>query len=1540
MPTSIRQQTSLRRVTIQPSAAPTFQSSPQMAETEATEAKTTVTVSPKTAPAPSAAQKRQELLTKILPGGFTLYTKYDYRGPELTEEQRRYVNPDNLALRYYGYNDPGDVFDISDPDNPKKVIVSAAGVRPDAKYIIRDGKPIDTGTLFGSVEAAPGPGYQEGVVDWTGWGAIGEKGKPVELTVPGGPGQEPIVKGSPADKEYQAQLAAQKIVESGKPIRLDDMPADVAREVIKILQAKGIEAQLDVERSRETLETWGKQAKAEWQERADEAEAATLTEAANRLQQFGSDATGYDLAGYLRKYPEDTRTLKRLFEDGKAVDRAKLIASEMAENEDLFTSIRKGRLSQEQLEDIYGKAEVYKAHRLLMATTPSFAKAGTTTLVTAGEYAQLIKPPDVPDSEYARIAPFIRASGSDWAGAYNAGVSLGTIRKVSGMDDKAIEDMIWYADYQKAPLPKQLAMSFKKDPAGFASEVGKELGIGLIPIAGTEHLAKTGAGVGWVIASGIGDALMIVPAVGEISAAVKVGVSIPRAVLRASLSIVKGTLTAPYQLARHPIASVKALAAPIEMLVSAKRQPLAIFWRGSYSPMSIEKALAGTTAGEATATRAAMENVIREVVEGEGAGKVLVGGMGTLAYSSTGLQKTLPKTVVTASPYGDVFKGKGVMAEGEGIWTGTAAYEGLESATATGKSPLYVFGKDKKIIGLLDDTGKALDDHGKAMGAIAENSRIMDLKGKVLGSWQNGKIIKSGKVVAEVKNGAIMSDDVQLIGKYYAGQKEITNHKVLGTINKAGDVIGDNGVKVGMASPKVVGFIPEGTRIASDTGVAIGSLKSQPVFALITTQGLKQLPKWVMEAKDLAEMEARAWKLFKSGDKGGDLYPVFKQYAKWIEDEALLPPGTAIIPVVDGKGNAVILRTRNPAGQTVEVPMMQLARKDWLEASKQLTADLARTSATMKPRKTIVETLSAIRDIPKAKKAAPVIAQWFRENPDARLVGSTVEYTYTGKFKPNDLDMGVRDPIAAADEIARRVKKATGIDVEVAKNSDGTARLEWVNKGVKTEMANVKGLGDYPTTIIDGVRLETPGAQLTRGMERMEAEFGGKGYARFARFAKSMGGEVDLGIGARPPTYAQLRVMQARGMWNTVRDIFVKNMSKEKQLALVSKIAPDLEDEARQVRAIGDRLATARQGYRVSRAAGITGIRQSVVAPRRLSQLTTRYNTRSTALRQRLEARAMTLAPIAQRVSRMNRVEGERAYNRLVRESPYVERGAIRTERTLARAEISRVPSRVEARAERQARQIARTERQLRVERTPGRAERILRTEHTPSRGQVPPRIPPERIPPTRAPPERPPPDLPPKGGPPRRRGGSGIDESKRKAFAGSFGWQQGVVVWAGKAPYKSKDDFAAFSIKNPPPGFRLVEGGPEAAFRSIQQITGKALPKDLMLDLGIVDIKATRPSGKPGETGAIGFSADPGQKTHGDVTLGEKKVRMIMGKSEPIRVARGGNGHGGRIRQPSPPRSSQPSWLHSKRVGKVFHTRVSGGELWSRRPLGKRRRK
>jgi hypothetical protein len=130
-------------------------------------------------------------------------------------------------------------------------------------------------------------------------------------------------------------------------------------------------------------------------------------------------------------------------------------------------------------------------------------------------------------------------------------------------------------------------------------------------------------------------------------------------------------------------------------------------------------------------------------------------------------------------------------------------------------------------------------------------------------------------------------------------------------------------------------------------------------------------------------------------------------------------------------------------------------------------------------------------------------------------------------------------------------------------------------------------------------------------------------------------------------------------------------------------------------------------------------------------------------------------------------------------------------------------------------------------------------------------------------------------------RGGEAAKrEERRREFAGAIGWKQGFVIYAIKAPYAGKEDVGVFHHKNPPPNFTMVKGGPGAAFRSIQAITGKP-PSKLRIDLGFEDILIAAPKKKPGEPGTIKFERDIEQKTTGDIIIGRGRPRVSKGMVE-----------------------------------------------------------
>ncbi len=692
----------------------------------------------------------------------------------------------------------------------------------------------------------------------------------------------------------------------------------------------------------------------------------------------------------------------------------------------------------------------------------------------------------------------------------------------------------------------------------------------MVPVVGTVlEVQDRGWKSGWTIASAIGDAFIIVPAIKGVSVAVKGGQSIGRAVVSEGVAVARGEIMGTMEMLADPVGMIKSTAGTFASFVPfSKNLPLASLFRGSYAKnMSISK----IEIGEANplSVRDAMERAERAMISGSKSGKVDIEGGGVLHYSSSGVQSELPGTVVSSTPYGRAFQGTGLTAEGEGVWNAPSAYLGLEKASASGKSVVYGF-KGKDYLGIIQGD-KLIGEHGRAIGYVKDSDMV---------------------------DGAA----------------------------KAGAKI-----------------------YSSETGSVIGKTKTQPAFVLIHTNGMQQLPDWAKNADTIGELESRAWKEFGTGEYANDLYPVFKQYSKWIEEEGLLPKGTRLIPVLDNKGRPVIMRTHGAAGESIAIPYMQIVDKNWLSTARAATEELKPIMDMLTPKMSVEKMLSKVTDIPQGKKSASVIADWFRANPDARLVGSTVEYMHTGKHVPHDIDMGAPNPAKAAEDLAKKIQDATGQEIKVHVSDDGSSRLSWVDKkGNTVEMANIKATGDYPTRVVDGVRMETPAAQLERTLKRMEDAFDGKGYMRFERFIRSAGHEVDLGIGAKPPTWQQIEKLRIKGWKNTITDIFNKDLRIERRMEAAESISPNVADDvadlasdekaltsiqketAEMIRA--DRQRRAAEATRgaekvTERAAGtVATIKGSAKAAERIreneaeiSRLTSRINAREAGLRERID---------------------------------------------------------------------------------------------------------------------------------------------------------------------------------------------------------------------------------------------------------------------------------------------------------------------------------
>ncbi len=935
---------------------------------------------------------------------------------------------------------------------------------------------------------------------------------------------------------------------------------------------------------------------------------------------------------------------------------------------------RPGTFTKSELGMVFGRGEVDKATKLAavqavyhpsgpslvsseqahlagLFTSPVIVKPGS--YVTDAEYAALVKPDNVSATEYAKVAPFIGKGGVDVSGAIGAKVPDNLIKQVSGLDDKGLADAKWLQDYQSTNFARQQGMAAIKDPVAYAAGIGSVLGnmaMYAVPILGTQKLREEDAPDWQIALSTASDALIVLTEVKAISAAIKGGAGIGEAMGRSALNVARGIVVSPYTLARHPVQTIKSLVEPFELLLKPTQVPMATVWRGTYDDgFAIAKVLAGNDA-EALATRAAMEEQFRRITSGAAtSGKVDIPGFGELKFSATGLQEAVPNVTFTATPFYKEFAGGvGVGVKGEGLFTSSQALHGLEAASASGKSPTYVI-RGKEIIGQLDDTGKLVNDSGKDMGgALKAGQSLSDIKGK--GAFRllaDGSVTdKAGVTVGQLKSGAVWTDNAPLIGKYYAGTREATTlsdgRSVLATVDKGGHLVDDAGAVVGEAAPKVVGFVPEGAKVVGlDGKTIVGTVKSKPTFVMIYTNGVQELPAITKEATTIGQFANKAWSAFKSEENTNDLYPVFKKYAKWIEDEGLIPAGSKLVPVLDKNGKPFMMSARDEFGRMIQIPALQLVTKDWFLRVQEATRVAGIQAAKLQPKMAIVGMLSAVQSLPKAKNVAPYIAEWFRNNGDARLVGSTVEYLYLGKNKPHDIDMGASNPGRAANEIADLIRSHSGEQVRVALNKDGTARIEWLNKkqSLWEEVANVKYPSDkYATTTIEGVRLETPASQLARTVARMEDDFGGKGYARWARFARALGGDIDIGIGAVPPSTSTLRGLQARGIWNTVRDIFVPGLTKERRVQSLAEIAPDLKPAAEQLVTAEDRVNALRRQYTALqgtiRAQGATApLRASISALRdRLQSAETEYSRVLAGLQDKVYTRALVLSQVDSRI--------------------------------------------------------------------------------------------------------------------------------------------------------------------------------------------------------------------------------------------------------------------------------------------------------------------
>ncbi len=1100
-------------------------------------------------------------------------------------------------------------------------------------------------------------------------------------------------------------------------------------------------------------------------------------------------------------------------------------------------------------------------------------------------YAEMLRPQNITDSQWNTLKPFIKPSGTDIKGAIDSGVSEDYVSEVTGLDSQAIQDAVWSEKFSNANWFQQQAMLVKDRPAEYAKAIGSiagEAALLAIPLVGTEYMMthQTKFKPWEVGLSGALDMLVVLPEFKAVGVAIKQGISLPRAFVQSGMRVARGTV---YPLV-HPIETVKSVVRmPVnitKMILSGRNQPLATVFRGSYMDgASIAKVLAGNEA-DALKVRAAMEDQFRLIVEGKKAdGAVDIPGYGTLHFSSTGIHKDINNLVFTATPMAPTFKGVGVKAKGQGIFVADQALLGLESMSATGTSAVYVAQnkkvlrtfRSKDIIGTIGESGEFLGMHGTSRGQLQIGSKLQDLKGKRnLRLRENGVVTtSSGSPVGIVKSGAVWTDNPEVIGRYYKDTIEMFNNAPH-TINADGKLIDSAGNVVGNAKPKIIGTIPEGTKVVGETGKVIGWTVSQPAFVMIHTAGVNTLPDNVANADNMKDMERLAWKAFETNKATQELYPVFKQYRIFMEDEGLIPKNNVLIPVLDGKGKPFMMTTTDQYGRTIEMPMLQMASKDWFEKSKTITQSLKSLASKATPKMTPEDVLANIKNIPDAKTAAPLIAQWFRNNPDARLVGSTVEYLYTAKYIPADIDMGARNPARAAREIADIIERQSGVKVRVPLNKDGTARIEWFSKKADgwVEAANVKNIGKgYSSSLIKGVRFETPSAQVERTYTRMMDEFGDKGYTRWKRYGEALGGgTIDIGIGAKPPSRLALRKLQARGIWNTVRDLFVPTLTLEKKLDIVDDIAPDLKNSVKNLSTAEDRIESLRAEYNMARRVGarvsvkqISALRQSLIDSIKnytnmRNQFEDEIYVRAYALSQ-IDARIPRNLPAEER-SRVVDMEAqryfdaqreERAKQTYVPRSDYyrgTEEYEIRSTRMpdrtyTERPQVERVePERLrsdrpEQERPREARYIERpridrveTERPREVRYVDRRDVRTPRVQYDADKYRITP--PYERV---RG-------DIRKDGPRPHLILPSATDEGTGvKVPDGSITWKQGFV-WKYIPPPWTQD--TPISLRLPPIGAKNTQlNTPEATVQMIGQATSP-VPESTSIDLGVVDVFVT----------------------------------------------------------------------------------------------------
>lgn len=1046
--------------------------------------------------------------------------------------------------------------------------------------------------------------------------------------------------------------------------------------------------------------------------------------------------------------------------------------------------------------------------------------------------------------------------------AVSDGWGKGILQKWFGLSDTDFKNAEFVSDYEDANFMEKIDMAFKKDPGEFL----KNVGISMIPFYGTWKFKDENPG--WLNAASLAlDLAIFIPFVGGVSALAKTGIGVGKAIAKETLMTTRGLIVAPITTALHPIATTKALLSPLGVLLSKVRVPSAIFWRGSGSQtMDIAKVLANPAAIETTK---AMDEAIMLRNGGKASGSVpiLVDGteIGTIKWSDAGFQTVLKNSVGHSTPFGEPFT-KGVMAKDEGLFLSPNMNLGLTSRTATGATPGYVF-NNKTLVGQIGENGRMVDSHNNIIGRIADNSKAISINNTKLGtvSIENNKayLVRPDGTRYEVKiqpGGAIVAGD-RLLGEFYFHQPVYKNGKKIGTIDGSGKIVDLKGNVIGKATPNVVGFLPPGTKVYGEGKVVVGQIKETPTFAIFYNSGLARLPNAISDARTMDEMASKAWSYVKSDQSTGEIFPVFKQYAKYIEDEALMTPGSRAIPVLDDKGKPVVLNTVGPDGKKINVPLLQMVTPDWFEKSLEITRALAGKADMLKPRP-LSQVIGKVESLPGGMDEDFIA--YMRQHPDNVLYGSTAEYTFTGGRKPGDLDIQSPTPEKTANDIANIARRYTANEVKVSKVATHYT-VSQLKEGLWKNIADISELGwkktdagfkklnaPINTVKVEGITMEAPSTQLYSLLNRTLANF--EKQDRFTAMVSKLGGELDLGIGAKAPSLADLYKLKARGIYNTVRDIFIPNLQKKINYEALAKSNPELTVKIEKVfiadadtqkallaeireksPKLADKLEDLLSERNMSNAARLEAARQ--IAPdlipkvRELlrSEQRSMSAARIAAMTAGRDGRASALV-IAGRLAKVAAMEKVRLEEEINRRAKLIEK------------ELRTLPVRMPGFGNMSKTRItAKTlERKLR---TGGGDYVSLRSRIPPSRGE---RVPPPRVPTTnppdnslpRAEPSRiKPPDFNYKGGKEHTDSQKDSDTRKPRLKSGDVAWKQGELgtgddkrpVWIIKRANGTHE-----YVFRPPEGATRLEGTPEETFFT----RGKKPPTNLTQKMGVTTAK------------------------------------------------------------------------------------------------------